>query len=94
MPSSTILIYWVVYVLRSLKDGKYYVGFTKDLNRRYTEHQNGEVFSTKSRRPLIVVYYEGCLSKEDAERRENYLKTTGGRRFLAKRLRVYKSEVK
>lgn len=91
MPGSTTSIYWVVYVLQSLKDGNDYVGRTKDLNRRYAEHQNGEVFSTKGRRPLIVIYFEGCLSKDDAQRREKYLKTTGGRRFLAKRLKSYKN---
>ena len=34
-------------------------------------------------------YFEACTNKSDAKRREHYLKTTGGRRFLAKRLIAY-----
>ncbi|MBI4713922.1 GIY-YIG nuclease family protein [Candidatus Uhrbacteria bacterium] len=91
MPGSTTSKFWVIYVLLSLKDGKNYIGITKDLNRRFHEHCDGQVFSTKGRRPLVIIYFEGCLSKEDANRREGYLKTTGGRRFLAKRLKSFKS---
>ena len=94
MPSSTISILYIVYVLLSQKDGKYYIGFTKNLRRRYFEHQTGQVFSTKGRRPLQLVYCEACLSKKDAIRREQYLKTTGGRRFLAKRLKCYLKSLK
>ncbi len=35
------------------------------------------------------LYFEACLNLIDAKRRERYLKTTGGRRFLAKRLKEY-----
>jgi len=81
-------IYWI-YILLSLKDKKRYIGFTSDLKNRLKQHEEGKVFSTKYRRPLILIYTEGCLSEEDARRREKYLKTNGGRRFLAKRLKNY-----
>ena len=81
-------IYWI-YIPLSLKDKKRYIGFTSDLKNRLKQHKEGKVFSTKYRRPLILIYTEGCLSEEDARRREKYLKTTGGRRFLAKRLKSY-----
>ena len=90
MPSSTTLNkFYYVYVLVSLLDGKKYVGYTSDLRKRIKEHNQGKCFSTSYRRPLKLIYYEACLSKEDAQRREKYLKTTGGRKFLAKRLRIY-----
>lgn len=89
MPSSTILKFFYVYVLFSIKDGKRYIGFTKDLRKRFQEHNDGKVFSTCYRRPLKLIYYEACLSEEDARRREGYLKVTGGRRFLSKRLKSY-----
>lgn len=90
MPSTTTLkkIYWV-YVLLSLKDKKRYVGYTEYINERLKQHKEGKVFSTKPRRPLILIYLEGCLDEGDVKRREGYLKTTGGRRFLAKRLKNY-----
>jgi len=92
MPGSTTIrkLYWV-YVLLSLKDKKRYIGYTVDINRRLGEHRDGKVFSTKSRRPFILIYIEGCLNEKDAKRREKYFKVTGGRRFLSKRLKCYYS---
>ncbi len=57
--------YWV-YILRSLKDGKKYTGYTKGLPSRFEAHQKGMVKSTKSRRPFELIYYEGCLNQNDA----------------------------
>ncbi len=47
-----------VYVLYSHKDGKKYTGLTKNLRMRLQMHAEGKVKSTKSRRPLELVYYE------------------------------------
>lgn len=60
---------------------------TDDLRRRFQEHQAGKSFATAPRRPFTLIYYEAGRSYRDAQRREKYLKTTDGRRFLAKRLR-------
>jgi putative endonuclease len=91
MPGSTTWNnrFWYVYVLESVRDGQRYVGFTMDLRRRYEEHNAGKSFATAPRRPLVLIYYEACRSRDDAKRREEYLKTTGGRRFLAKRLKSH-----
>ena len=78
-----------VYVLRSLKDGRLYTGFTEDLRRRIGEHNQSQEPSTKQRAPFELVYYEACQSKYDALRREKYLKTTYGKRYLKNRLRDY-----
>ncbi|MDD4995176.1 MAG: GIY-YIG nuclease family protein [Patescibacteria group bacterium] len=74
------------YVLLSLKDKKFYIGFTDDLKKRCQEHALGKVDSTRIRRPLKLVYYEACLSKELALKREKYFKTGFGRRFLQARI--------
>lgn len=63
-----------VYVLKSEKDKKGYIGSTSDLKRRIKEHNNGQVDSTKPRRPLKLVYYEAYVSEEDARIRESKLK--------------------
>ncbi len=73
---------YCVYVLLSMQDGDMYVGFTTDLQRRLTEHFHGESKSTAPRRPFRLIYCEYFFSKEDARRRESYLKTTAGRRGL------------
>ena len=78
-----------VYVLRSQADGNFYVGFSHDLRRRFDEHQAGEVASTAARRPLELVYYEACRNQSDAKRRELYLKTAWGKRYLKSRLKGY-----
>ncbi len=76
-----------VYVLLSLADGKFYIGFTGDLKRRLAEHQAGKNVSTKCRLPLRLVYYEAHLSKADAMRRERYFKTSKGKATLQQMLR-------
>lgn len=80
-----------VYVLKSQRDNNNYIGYTTDLKRRFNEHNKGLNVSTKPRRPFILIYYEACISEIDARRREEYLKTTGGRRFLIKRLKTFLS---
>ncbi len=76
-----------VYVLLSDKDTKLYTGCTSDLRTRFSQHQNGEVTSTKSRGPFRLVYYEACTNKDDAYSREKYLKTGMGKRYLKNRLK-------
>ena len=76
--------------MQSLKDDNLYIGLTSDFKRRVEEHKRGYNFSTKFRLPFKVIYFEGCLDQKDAKRRELYLKTTQGRRFLGLRLREYK----
>ena len=80
---------YYTYVLLSMKDGKKYVGYTQDLKLRFEQHCKGQVESTKHRRPLELIYYEVCLDKEDAKRREKHLKTHYGRLFLGNRLKSY-----
>lgn len=46
---------YFVYILKSLKDGNFYIGRTNDLERRLGEHNRGRVRSTKSRRPFILI---------------------------------------
>ena len=81
--------FYYTYLLLSEKDGKYYVGYTKDLNVRFEQHQKGQVTSTKYRLPLKLIYFEACLSQKDALKREKYLKTYYGKMNLTKRLKSY-----
>ncbi len=82
------------YVLISEKDKELYVGFTKDLKKRFDEHEKGLVAPTAHRRPLKLVYYEACLNENDAIAREKYFKTGFGRRFLRNRIENYIDEVR
>lgn len=82
-------LFHYVYVLRSLKDGNLYVGATRDLRARVEQHEAGTVQSTTNRRPLELVYYEACRSQADSFKREKYLKTAWGKRYLKTRLSGY-----
>ena len=79
-------MYYFVYVLLSEIDGQFYTGYTSDLKNRLTEHNEGKVTSTKRRRPLKLIYFEGCLNQQDATRREKYLKSGNGKIYLRNRL--------
>ena len=78
---------YYVYILISLKDNHFYIGFSTNLKNRLLYHQQGLVNSTINRRPLKLVFYEAYLNKADALRREEYFKTTDGKRALKLMLR-------
>jgi putative endonuclease len=63
-----------------------YTGYTADLRSRMKSHEDGLVASTKHRRPLRLLYFEGCLNQQDATRREKYLKSGNGKIYLRSRL--------
>jgi putative endonuclease len=78
-----------VYVIKNKKDNQFYVGSTSDLRKRLIEHNQGHVESTKERKPFDLIYYEASLSKYDAYRREKYLKTSYGKKYIKNRIRDY-----
>jgi putative endonuclease len=74
------------YVLMSELDGEWYTGTAVDLRLRVKQHAEGRVRSTASRRPFRLIYYEACLERTDAYRRERFLKSGKGKRFMKHRL--------
>jgi putative endonuclease len=82
-------MFYYVYVLRSLKDAKFYTGYTTDLRKRFKEHQDGIVTSTKSRIPFELIFYEAYRNEYDAMRREKYLKTSKGKNTLRQMLKEF-----
>jgi len=78
-----------VYILKSQKDGKMYTGWTNDLRKRFSTHNQGLSKSTKYRVPLDLIYYEACIDRQDARKREVYLKTAWGKRYIKNRLKIY-----
>jgi putative endonuclease len=73
---------YCVYVLFSEYDHQLYIGYTSDIERRYAEHTSGNSRSTKYRGPWKLIFIEYYLFKEDAKKRENYFKSTIGKRAL------------
>ena len=87
-------MFFYVYVLQNEKTGYLYIGFTADLKRRLKEHNAGLNFSTKPHLPLELILYEAYRHREDAKRREKYLKTSQGARLLKRMLKEYLYEKK
>lgn len=77
------------YVLQSLKSGNFYTGYTRDLRKRFKEHNEGKSTYTKGRGPYQLIYYEACLNESDAKARELYLKGGRGKRYLKSRLKRF-----
>jgi putative endonuclease len=75
------------YVLKSKRNNDLYIGFTSDLKKRFHQHNNGEVLSTKVNRPWILVYYESYLNKRDATRREIQLKNHKAKEDLKEQIK-------
>ena len=72
-----------VYILRSLADGRRYIGLTNDARRRLQEHNGGHTISTRGRRPFVIDHVEEFDDRNTAREREKYLKSGAGRRYLA-----------
>ena len=79
---------WFTYVLKSRKTGKFYAGYTSDVERRLLYHNAklGGAFTSRNA-PFDLVYYEAFLSKNDAMREEKFLKSGKGREFFREKIK-------
>ena len=59
-----------VYVLRALKDSGFYIGYSANLRKRFSEHVSGGSFGTSRRGPWQLIYYEAYLNQADVLGRE------------------------
>ena len=73
---------YIVYAIKSEIDGRIYVGFTENLERRIKEHNAGKNRSTKAYRPWTLVYQEEVNERSFTRKREKYLKSGCGKEFL------------
>jgi putative endonuclease len=71
-----------VYVLRSITDDGFYIGYSANLRKRFKQHLQSDSFATAHRGPWKLIYYEAYVEQSDALGRERYLKSGSGRRFL------------
>jgi putative endonuclease len=73
---------YFVYILKGLKNGKYYIGSTSDVVARLNFHNAGLQRSTKSRIPFVLIFQETFSDKTSALKRENQIKNfKGGEAF-------------
>ena len=70
------------YILKSLRDGSYYYGSTKDIDQRLREHNSGKVRYTKGHLPYAIHYFETFSSRKEANEREKFFKSIEGYKWL------------
>ncbi|OGJ61862.1 hypothetical protein A3A67_03680 [Candidatus Peribacteria bacterium RIFCSPLOWO2_01_FULL_51_18] len=81
-----------VYLIEGEPKGTWYIGYTTDLKRRLTEHNNHKNISTAKESSWKLIYCETYVNKMDALGREKFLKSGSGWKFLKKQLRHYLEE--
>ena len=75
-----------LYILKSLKDNKLYIGTTSNINRRLKQHNSGFSKSTKFRKPFVLIYQEKYFTRNDACKREWFFKNTSEGNILMRKL--------
>lgn len=89
MSPDSVHTFYYVYVLRSTKDGKWYIGMTDNLRKRFREHTTGKSTYTKGRGPFEIIHYEAYRNREDAASRERQLKSGQGRAYFKQRIKRF-----
>lgn len=74
---------YTVYVLKDI-NGKIYKGMTNNLQRRIREHRSKKTITTSRMDNFKILYQESYYVFDEARKRELYLKSAAGRRFLKK----------
>ena len=74
---------YTIYVLKD-KNGKLYKGITNNLSRRLNEHKRGKTNTTAKMKDFALIYKENYNDFIEARKRELYLKSAAGRRYLKK----------
>ena len=82
-------MYYYVYILQSLKNNFFYIGYTPDLKSWFKKHKLGLNKATKPFIPYRLIYYEAFLEMADAKNREIYLKGGYGRKTIKALLKIY-----
>ena len=73
---------FIVYILRSLKSGRFYIGQTRDIRDRIKRHNSGKVKSTRCYAPWEIIYSENLQTRSEACKRELQIKSyKGGEAF-------------
>lgn len=73
---------WYVYILRSQKHLKSYVGSTNDIKRRLNEHNSGNSEYSRKYKPWSIIKLEQFNTSQEARTRERYLKSGVGRKEM------------
>ena len=71
-----------VYAIYSPKHKRIYVGMSKNIKRRISEHNSGMVKSSRAYGPWLLIYSEVVGERAEARKKEKYYKSGFGREFV------------
>jgi len=83
---------YFVYILYSVIFKRTYVGQTDNISNRLLYHNSGKVKSTKPYKPWILMYSEVFMTRSEAMKREQWYKSSGGRKKISEILKIYLAE--
>ncbi len=86
-------MFYYTYVLQSLKNNSFYIGYSSNLKRRFKEHNSGESKATKPYIPYKLIFYEAFINRVDAKNREEYLKGGYGGKTIKSLIKGYLDSV-
>ena len=75
---------YYVYAIKSVNHNWIYVGISNNVQRRLSQHNKGYNKSTKHYKPFLLIYAEEFNTRINARKKEVFLKSTSGKRFLYK----------
>jgi len=75
-----------VYVLQSVPTGRYYIGSTRDVMIRLTQHNSGKTASTRNYRPWKLVHTEELPTPREARQKEFQIKAWKNREYMVRTL--------
>ena len=80
---------YYVYILESLVDFSYYIGYTKNLDIRILQHNSGKSLYTKRKMPWKLVYREEYENRSEAIKREKFLKAQRNKNFYQRLIKEF-----
>ena len=83
---------YYVYIIESLVDSSFYIGYSKKVQQRLLKHNNAKSGYTSRKQPWILRYVEQFDNKTDAIKREIFLKRQKNRNFYLKLIENQKDE--
>ena len=75
------MIYFT-YALKSLEKNFIYIGITDNPEKRLSQHNKGQVKSTKFYKSFKMIFKQRFSSRIEARKREKYLKSGCGKEYL------------
>jgi putative endonuclease len=87
------LMKYIVYIIESETSRKTYTGFSDNPVRRVREHNGGKTKTTRNKGPWIIIHQEPYATRLEARKREKFLKSGLGRKFIKEKIQTPRNPI-